>query len=46
MWWFDRELKQIENMIVDDEGIKPCFIGGFRGVVDVGFDFELFMQFG
>jgi len=45
MSWFDRELKQVEDMIVDDEGIKPCFVGVFRGIVDVGFDFELFMQF-
>ena len=46
MFWFDRELKQVENLVVDDEGNKPCLIGGSRGVVDVGFDFEPFMQFG
>ena len=39
MLWFDCELKHVENMIVDDEGIKPYFVGVFWGVVDVGFDF-------
>jgi len=38
MFWFDRELKQVENVIVDDEGIKPHLVGECRRVVDIRFD--------
>jgi hypothetical protein len=38
MFLFDGELKQVENMIVDDEGIKPCLVEEFQQVADIVFN--------
>ena len=37
MFWFDRELKQVEKMIVDVEEIKSNLVGRCERVVDIGF---------
>ena len=41
MFWFDRELKQVEKMIVDVEKIKSHLVGRCKPprkrVVDIGF---------
>ena len=37
MFWFDRELKQVEKMIVDVEEIKSHLVGRCKQVVAIGF---------
>jgi hypothetical protein len=42
MHCLDRELKQVEDVIMHDEGIKTYLVGGRWRVVDIGFDFLAF----
>jgi hypothetical protein len=46
MFWFDSELKQIENMTVNDEGIKTYFVRNCRRVVDISFIFSFSYNLG